>query len=181
MRWEFRSKIVTSQEDWDNDKIETGGEGMKTVQQMNTDELTALLRSDNATFKASLSIKSREELLLLLGNIVDAHHASKKGETMNYGGKAQDALNQHRTWRATALGEALDAAAQHLPEGWQIHITVEQGAGWAKLYNAEGTRVDDFDNTDLDLRGSILRGIRLAQKAVHVCKPSCHNPCLLDD
>ena len=79
------------------------------------------------------------------------------------------------------LGESLNEAARDLPEGWQIHVTVEQGAGWARLYNPEGVRVDDFDSTDLGLWQSIHRGVRLAQKAVHECKPSCHNPCLLDD
>jgi len=80
-----------------------------------------------------------------------------------------------------ALGAALDDAARDLPDGWQIHITIERGAGWAELHNPEGVRADDFDSTDLDLHESIRRGIRLAQKAEHVCKPSCHNPCLLED
>jgi len=80
-----------------------------------------------------------------------------------------------------ALGSAIQAAARDLPEGWQIHVTVERGAGWARLYNSEGIRVDDFDSTDLGLWESIRRGIKLAQRAEHVCKPSCHNPCLLDD
>lgn len=75
---------------------------MKTVQQMNTDELTALLRSDNLAFKASLEIKSREELLLLLGNIVDALDIGGKG----YVNQFEDYLRRIlRYKRSAALGD----------------------------------------------------------------------------
>ena len=64
--------------------------------------------------------------------------------------------------REQALGRVIQFAARDLPEGWQIHVTVERGAGWARLYNPEGIRVDDFDSTDLGLMESIQRGIELA-------------------
>jgi len=64
-----------------------------------------------------------------------------------------------------ALGAAIQGAARDLPEGWQIQITIEKGAGWARLYNSEGIRVDDFDSTDLGLQESIVRGIGMAVRA----------------
>ncbi len=67
------------------------------------------------------------------------------------------------------LGGALEDAARSLPDGWQIHVTVERGAGWARLYNPEGIRVDDFDSTDLDLCESIRRGIELARHTKYGC------------
>jgi hypothetical protein len=87
---------------WIGTAIRKEGETMKTVQKMNTDELTALLRSDNAAFKASLSIKSREELLLLLGNIVDALDIGGKG----YVNQFEDYLRRIlRYKRSAALGD----------------------------------------------------------------------------
>ncbi len=74
---------------------------MKTVQQMNTEELTALLRSDNASFKASLTIKSREELLLLLGNVVDALDIGGKGYVNQFEDHLRSIL---RYKRSEALG-----------------------------------------------------------------------------
>lgn len=62
------------------------------------------------------------------------------------------------------IGAALNDAARDLPEGWQIHVTIERHAGWARLYNSEGIRVDDFDDGDLDLPESIRRGIEIAMK-----------------
>jgi len=61
-----------------------------------------------------------------------------------------------------AIGAAINHAASTLPDGWQIHVTIEQGAGWAGLYNSEGIRVDDFDDGDLDLQEAIQRGVELA-------------------
>lgn len=61
------------------------------------------------------------------------------------------------------LGAALQEAARDLPAGWQIHVTIEHGAGWARLYDPDGIRVDDFDDGDLDLHESIRRGIHLAR------------------
>jgi hypothetical protein len=60
------------------------------------------------------------------------------------------------------LGAAIQAAAKDLPNGWQIHVTVERGSGWARLYNPEGVRVDDFDDGDLNLAESIIHGIEIA-------------------
>jgi hypothetical protein len=61
-----------------------------------------------------------------------------------------------------ALGASLQYAAKELPEGWQIHVTIERGSGWARLYNAEGVRADDFDSGDLNLHESIRHGVELA-------------------
>jgi hypothetical protein len=63
-----------------------------------------------------------------------------------------------------ALGLVINKAARDLPDGWQIHITIERGAGWAELYNPEGIRVDDFADGGLDLHESILHGIELSLK-----------------
>ena len=75
---------------------------MKTVQQMNTAELNALLRSDNASFKASLELKSRAELLLLLGNVANALDTNGKG----YVNQFEDDLRRIlRYKRSAALGD----------------------------------------------------------------------------
>lgn len=65
--------------------------------------------------------------------------------------------------RNEALGAAINDAARDLPEDWQIEITIERGSGWARLYDPNGKRADDFDSTDLDLHESIRRGIELAR------------------
>lgn len=75
---------------------------MKTVQQMSLDELTALLRSDNTSFKASLALKSREELLMLLGNIADALDIGGKGYVNQFEDHLRGIL---RYKRSAALGE----------------------------------------------------------------------------
>ena len=75
---------------------------MKTVQQMNTDELTALLRSDNASFKASLELKSREELLMLLGNVANALDCNGKGYVNQFESYVRRILNYKRS---AALGD----------------------------------------------------------------------------
>ena len=75
---------------------------MKTVQQMSTEELNALLRSDNASFKASLQLKSKEELLLLLRNIVDALDIGGKGYVNQFEDRLRGIL---RYKRSAALGE----------------------------------------------------------------------------
>ena len=41
------------------------------------------------------------------------------------------------------LDQAVEYAAEHLPEGWKIEICVEKGAGWCDLYDPEG----DFRST----------------------------------
>lgn len=61
------------------------------------------------------------------------------------------------------LGAALNEAARDLPDGWKIEITVERGAGWARLHNPDGARADDFEDGDLDLPESIQRGIEIAK------------------
>ena len=70
---------------------------MKTVQQMNTDELTAVLRSDNASFKASLELKSREELLSLLGNVANALDINGKGYVNQFEDYLRRILNYKRS------------------------------------------------------------------------------------
>ena len=63
------------------------------------------------------------------------------------------------------LGAAISDAAGKLPNGWQLEIIVARNAGWAKLYNAEGVRIDYFDytNSGLGLAGAIRKCVRLAQ------------------
>ncbi|MFN0130305.1 MAG: hypothetical protein ACKV19_26885 [Verrucomicrobiales bacterium] len=48
-----------------------------------------------------------------------------------------------------SLEDTINRAAGELPDGWQITITVELGAGWVELINSDG------DSLDFPFAGSI--------------------------
>jgi hypothetical protein len=65
--------------------------------------------------------------------------------------------------RDAALGAAIQRAARDLPDGWQVHVCVERGAGWPILYNPEGDVIecDDIDADDR-LTAEVLAAIDAA-------------------
>jgi hypothetical protein len=69
---------------------------------------------------------------------------------------------QTQQHRDIALGEAINKAAELLPEGYLIRISVEHGAGWAYLEFPDGTE-DHAKHTDLGLTESIDYFINLAR------------------
>lgn len=44
------------------------------------------------------------------------------------------------------LEKALEHAAEHLPEGWTVHISVENGSGWVRAFRPDGTMVEMHDD-----------------------------------
>lgn len=53
--------------------------------------------------------------------------------------------------RDALLGAAIERAARDLPDGWEVHVCVERGAGWAILYNPNGDVVE-LEDQDSDNR-----------------------------
>lgn len=46
---------------------------------------------------------------------------------------------------------AMNRACTELPDGWQVIISLEKGAGWAELYNADGAKMEpQLDDLGLD-------------------------------
>ena len=59
----------------------------------------------------------------------------------------QSALEKQQRWMA--LGEAVERSARDLPEGFELHVELERGAGIAALYDPEGARQDEFNGDTL--------------------------------
>lgn len=59
------------------------------------------------------------------------------------------------------LEQALEHAAEHLPDGWQIKIEVEKGAGWVTAIRPDETEVGMSDAED-DFSDQVVNAIRLA-------------------
>lgn len=54
------------------------------------------------------------------------------------------------------LTEAMNRACRHLPDGWQILITLEKGSGWAKVYDPDGIdRTNEINLSYKDLLDAI--------------------------
>lgn len=48
------------------------------------------------------------------------------------------------------IGQQIQHAAEFLPEGWLIQITVENGYGGAEIFNPKGDNINEFDAGDSD-------------------------------
>ncbi len=59
------------------------------------------------------------------------------------------------------LEQAIDHAAEHLPDGWEIRISIERGAGYAEAIRPDFSEVG-MDTGDLDLAEQVLEAVRLA-------------------
>lgn len=68
------------------------------------------------------------------------------------------------------LEKALEHAAEHLPEGWTVHISVEKGSGWVNAERPDGTMVDMYeDETDLEeQRRAAALSCELSESKAHI-------------
>lgn len=62
------------------------------------------------------------------------------------------------------LYEAVERACGNLPEGWTIHLCMENGAGWIELYDEEGNRVDDFPTDNERIDYTLIDALEYAQE-----------------
>jgi len=72
------------------------------------------------------------------------------------------------------LEKALEHAAEHLPEGWTVHISVENGAGWVEAERPDGTTVDMYED-ETDLEEQVRNAVRLAHDEIAADALSLHN------
>lgn len=63
------------------------------------------------------------------------------------------------------LEKALEHAAEHLPEGWTVHVSVEKGSGWVNAERPDGTMVDMHDD-ETDLEEQVRNAVRLAHDEI---------------
>ena len=59
------------------------------------------------------------------------------------------------------LEKSLEHAAEHLLEGWSIHISVENGAGWVRAEKPDGTMVEMHED-ETDFAEQVRAAVRLA-------------------
>jgi hypothetical protein len=59
------------------------------------------------------------------------------------------------------LEKSLEHAAEHLLEGWTIHISVENGAGWVRTERPDGTMVEMHED-ETDFAEQVCAAVRLA-------------------
>lgn len=63
------------------------------------------------------------------------------------------------------LEKALEHAAEHLPEGWTVHVSVENGSGWVNAERPDGTMVDMHED-ETDLEEQVRNAVRLAHDEI---------------
>lgn len=59
------------------------------------------------------------------------------------------------------LDDAVEYAAEHLPEGWYVEIYVESGSAWIRLENDAGDG-HDVDTSELSLADSVVKAVHIA-------------------
>jgi len=66
------------------------------------------------------------------------------------------------------LNEAIEHAAEHLPEGWRISVEVERGAGWVALWDECGIMDRARDELERDcetsLADTVEKAVKIAQR-----------------
>ncbi len=63
------------------------------------------------------------------------------------------------------LEKALEHAAEHLPEGWIVYISVEKGSGWVTAERPDGSMVDMHED-ETDLEEQVRNAVRLAHDEI---------------
>lgn len=63
------------------------------------------------------------------------------------------------------LEKALEHAAEHLPQGWTIHVSVENGAGWVRAERPDGTMVEMHED-ETDFVEQVRNAVRLAHDEI---------------
>ena len=72
------------------------------------------------------------------------------------------------------LEKALEHAAEHLPEGWTVHIAVEKGAGWVRAERPDGSMVEMHED-ETDFEEQVRNAVRLAHDEIAADVISQHN------
>jgi hypothetical protein len=65
------------------------------------------------------------------------------------------------------LSEQVDVfnrACRDLPEGWELYVCLESGAGWIEIYNNEGSIVDFDDDHEQTMEQRIDFAVATANK-----------------
>lgn len=62
-----------------------------------------------------------------------------------------------------SLDDAIEYAAQHLPEGWNVYVCVEKDAGWVELMNPM-TELIDVDRDDQPLVAQVYGAVAVARQ-----------------
>lgn len=69
------------------------------------------------------------------------------------------------TTNTVNLDQALEHAAEHLPQGWTIHVSVENGAGWVRAERPDGTMVEMHED-ETDFVEQVSNAVRLAHDEI---------------
>ena len=64
-----------------------------------------------------------------------------------------------------SLEKAIEHAAEHLPEGWVIYVSVENGSGWVTAERPDGSEVDMHED-EADLEEQVRNAVRLAHEEI---------------
>jgi deoxyxylulose-5-phosphate synthase len=70
-----------------------------------------------------------------------------------------------------SLEKAIDHAAEHLPEGWTVHVSVEKGAGWVTAERPDETLVHMHED-QADLEEMVRAAVGLAHDEIAAQKLS---------
>lgn len=63
------------------------------------------------------------------------------------------------------LSEAVEFAAEHLPEGWRISVQVEYGAAWVVLRDDYGMSRDELaDDCETTLAETVVKAVKIARR-----------------
>ncbi len=65
---------------------------------------------------------------------------------------------------ANDLALAVQAAARDLPEGWEIQINVEKGAGWVTGGKTNGESYMDFERGGMTLSEQVAECVKIAKR-----------------
>ncbi|ABO60551.1 hypothetical protein Bcep1808_7681 (plasmid) [Burkholderia vietnamiensis G4] len=77
--------------------------------------------------------------------------------------RAARALLEHDRERRGNPGEdAMQTAARDLPDGYELRVCLERGAGWVEFYAPDGEAVDLADDTDDGMTGRIRSATQAA-------------------
>lgn len=57
------------------------------------------------------------------------------------------------------LDEVMQSAARDLPDGWQVAVVCERGAGWVELHDDEGDHIAFDTSPDKDLAEQVSDAI----------------------
>jgi hypothetical protein len=64
-----------------------------------------------------------------------------------------------------SLSAAVQAAARDLPEGWELQINVEKGAGWVTAGKQNAEQYIDFERGGMTLSEQIAECVKIARAA----------------